>query len=359
MPAFEDNEIVEALKAIKSGKSPDNKGLLAEMLKQGGTKLRRILLQLMNSIIQPGAPAPEEWRESTFKVLFKGGDMKHAKNYRPICVLPLLYKLFSTMLYRRLQPSLDKELPKDQAGFRKKFGTVDHLHAFAQIQEKTSEWNVELWTCFLDFQKAFDSVEHAAIWQALERQGVNNAYIEVLKRLYTSQVGMVTIATKTSRRFALERGTKQGDPLSTLLFNAVLEDVFRDVRSKWKTRKYGLEMSIGAEEWLTALNFADDVVLLASKDKDLKVMMRDLMEAAARRGLVAHDGKTKVLTNADVTSSKKMPTHFEMDGREFEVMGSMSSTKYLGRKIRFHDPNEAEISNRIASAWGAFSKHKE
>ena len=57
-------------------------------------------------------------------------------------------------------------------------------------------------------------------------------------------------------------------------------------------------------------------------------------------------------------SSKKLPANFEVDGRQFEVMGSMSSTKYLGRKVRFHDPNEQEISNRIASAWGASTTKK-
>ena len=164
---FDEIEMDEALKKIKKGRAADEKGLVAEMLKQGGENLRRVLLGLMNSVISPDAPPPKEWKENVFKVLFKSGDRRQAKNYRPICVLPLLYKLFSTMLYSRLQPVLEKELQQDQAGFRKLFSTVDHLHAFAQIQEKSSECNVELWTCFLDFQKAFDSVEHKAIWEEL------------------------------------------------------------------------------------------------------------------------------------------------------------------------------------------------
>ena len=88
-------------------------------------------------------------------------------------------------------------------------------------------------------------------------------------------------------------------------------------------------------------------------------MIKDLIEAAARRGLEAHDGKTMVLTNASETSSRRLPSSLDIDGRSFKVLASTESTKWLGRKVRFHDPHEQELSNRIAAAWGAFTKHKE
>ena len=78
---------------------------------------------------------------------------------------------------------------------------------------------MELWTCFLDFEKAFDSVEHEAIWKALSNQGVDPAYIRILKKPHGAQQGRVAANGKLSRPFHLERGTNQGDPLSTLLFS--------------------------------------------------------------------------------------------------------------------------------------------
>eukprot|EP00973_Karenia_brevis_P060491 8413299-Karenia_brevis.AAC.1 len=127
----------------------------------------------MNLVLDPASPTPDEWHESTLKILFKGGDAREAKNYRPICVLPLLYKVFALMLYQRLAPTLDRYQKKEQAGFRKKYSTVDHLHTLSQLLEKTEEWQVPLWACFIDYQKAFDSVEHDAIWTALSKQGVS------------------------------------------------------------------------------------------------------------------------------------------------------------------------------------------
>ena len=97
---------------------------------------------------------------------------------------------------------------------------------------KNTRMKIEIWACFLDFQKASESVEHKAIWEALARQGIDKDYIELLKRLYANQLGKINVVSQTSRTFGIGRGTKQGDPLSTLLFNAVLEDIFRDVRDK-------------------------------------------------------------------------------------------------------------------------------
>ena len=93
--------------------------------------------------------------------------------------------------------------------------------------------------------------------------------------------------------------------------------------------------------------------------RKLKEMMGDIIQASSPRGLALHDDKTIVLTNADVIRSRQLPLNIEIDGRSFQVSGSMGTTKWLGRKVRFHDPQELELSSRIASAWGAFSKHKE
>ena len=90
---------------------------------------------------------------------------------------------------KRLAPVLDKELTREQAGFRKDFSTTDHLHTLTQIMEKALEWQIPLWTCFIDYEKAVDSIEHDAIWAALAKQGVPNGYMELLRRLYADQTG--------------------------------------------------------------------------------------------------------------------------------------------------------------------------
>ena len=76
--------------------------------------------QLFNEIIKRNNFTPEEWKIVKIKVKNKKGDVENVSNYRPICSLPALYKLFSTILYARLYPMLDQKQAEDQAGFRKK-----------------------------------------------------------------------------------------------------------------------------------------------------------------------------------------------------------------------------------------------
>ena len=167
----------------------------------------------MNDALNPHAALPEDWRKTRISVIFKSGDATLAKNYRPISVLPILYKIFSILIYCRLEPTLDAQQCKDQAGFRKGFSTVDHLFTASMIIDKANEWNAEVWLAAVDYTKAFDSVEHSSIWGALAEQNVPPHYIQLLGRLYSCQTGEVFTDCK-SHSFDICRGTKQGDPVN-------------------------------------------------------------------------------------------------------------------------------------------------
>ena len=289
----------------------------------------------MNAALDPSAELPETWRRTVLNVIFKGGDSKLVKNYRPIAIIPLLYKLLATMLGQRLETVLEPQLSYDQAGFRKKCSTVDHVFAISQVIEKASEFRVEVWMAVVDFMKAFDSIEHDAIWTALGRQGVEPGYIRVLENLYRNQLGQV-VTNLPSKKFSISRGTKQGDPLSTLIFNAVVEDIFRDVRQKWEDKKFGIYMSTGRKQYLRSLCFADDVLLTATSSKQISVMLEDLRSAAAARGLTIHPEKTKVLTNAS-EFKRNVRTELPFDGGTVKVLPYMDSAKYLGCQLSFHN----------------------
>ena len=81
------------------------------------------------------------------------------------------------------------------------------------------EWNSSLWSASLDLRKAFDRVEYASLFEALRDQGVHDDYLSILARIYSDQNGQV----RGSDMFPIERGVKQGDVISPLLFNAALE----------------------------------------------------------------------------------------------------------------------------------------
>ena len=155
----------------------------------------------------------------------------------------MLYKLFSRMIYNRLEPILDRQQSKDQSGFRKNRSTVDHLFTTVMVQEISEEWKFPVWVAAVDFKKAFDSVTHRSIWRALAEQGVSQEYVQLLDRLYKKQIGIVR-TERLSQTFCIEKGVKQGDPLSSLLFNCVSEYVFRPLKQRWNSRGYGIKTNI-------------------------------------------------------------------------------------------------------------------
>ena len=78
-----------------------------------------------------------------------------------------MYKLFTRVLQKRMEQTLDANQPREQAGFRKGYSTTDHLQSINQVIEKCNEFNLPLCIAYIDYEKAFDSVEHAIIFKAL------------------------------------------------------------------------------------------------------------------------------------------------------------------------------------------------
>jgi len=358
VPPFTRPELLRQLRSLKGRRCKDTSGIIGEMLKNGGARLVDILLETYNKICSPSAPLPSKWRESVVSVLFKSGDAQRPENYRPITVIPLLYKLFAKLLYSRLQPILDQQQCADQAGFRNKFSTEDHLHTLSLLGEKAYEYQVNLWVATIDFKKAFDCIEHSGLWQALSSQGVPQPYISLLQDLYAKQSAKVRTDV-FSKTFNIQRGTKQGDPLSSLLFNALLEHAMRPIRQQWMDKKMGVLVGPTDACRLTNLRFADDVLLVARTQKQLSQTLCDVRESVSKFGLELHPEKTKVLTNTGRKTGRGRDHKMIIDDLTIEILPMDGYVKYLGRHISFDRPMQTEIEHRVRCAWAKFASFKQ
>ena len=140
IPEITTEELQNAISKLKTGKSPDSKGIRAEDIKACDDETREIMRQIFNEIIKRNNFTPEEWKKVKIKVIYKKGDVEDVSNYRPICSLPSMYKLFSTIMYGRLYPMLDQKQEEYQAGFRKTSQTTDHLATYRLVEQKCQEW---------------------------------------------------------------------------------------------------------------------------------------------------------------------------------------------------------------------------
>ena len=133
IPEITTEELQTANNKLKKGKSPDSKGIRAEDIKACDDETREMVRQIFNEIIKRNEFTPEDWKKVTIKVIHQKGDVENVSNYRPICSLPALYKLFSTILNGRLYPVLDQKQAEDQAGFRKSYQTTNRPPCNVQI----------------------------------------------------------------------------------------------------------------------------------------------------------------------------------------------------------------------------------
>ncbi|KAK6739382.1 hypothetical protein RB195_008078 [Necator americanus] len=127
---------------------------------------------------------PKQRKTSKTVLLYKKGDPHDIGNYRPICLLSVIYKLFTRVILKRIEKVLDEAHPCERAGFRKGFSTIDHIHTVSKLTEVSREYKMPLCLTFIDLKEVFDSVEMEAVVEALDNQGVPTQYIKVLRELY-------------------------------------------------------------------------------------------------------------------------------------------------------------------------------
>ena len=168
-PPFTMEDLQAGLCKLKHGKAGDAAGIVAEMVKKGGEALHASVLELFNDVLDPQAAPPETCKRTRLSVIFKTGDPKEAKNYGPIASISILYKLFSRMLCTRIQATVFESLSNDQAAYRPGYSTEDHLLTIALLTEPCEEWNQDLWLGLVDFEKAFDTVEHQSLFEVLTK----------------------------------------------------------------------------------------------------------------------------------------------------------------------------------------------
>ncbi|EPB66247.1 hypothetical protein ANCCEY_14661 [Ancylostoma ceylanicum] len=127
----------------------------------------------------------------------------------------------------RIRRTLDEAQPVEQAEFRRKLSTLDHIITCCRLIEVAREYQEPLVLTFIDYKKAFDSVKPAKVRKALDEQGVEARYTKVLSECYS---GSTTVFRPLLNdiEVSVEKEVRQGDPASPNLFSACLESVIRN-----------------------------------------------------------------------------------------------------------------------------------
>lgn len=339
LPEITQAEIRNALQQMKDGKAAGEDRISTEMLKMGGPTLQEAIKTLLNKCLAEGK-IPKSWKNAEVILIHKKGDNTNIENYRPISLLSHLYKLLTKIITNRLTTKLDSYQPIEQAGFRKGFGTINHLQTIRAAIEKTTEYNIPLHLAFIDYHKAFDSIETWAFLNALDDARIDTRYTTIIKDIYQEATFHIKIDNDLQTdKIKLGKGVRQGDTISPKLFTLALENVFK--RLNWEGK--GLKID---GTFLNHLRFADDIVLISTDIGELNAMMHDLNEKSKEIGLKMNLSKTKVMTNTQ--------NIITVDNT---IIEKVEQYVYLGHIIKNGKENQlAEIKRRIKLTWAAFGK---
>jgi len=158
------DEVHKAIHKLKKHKSPGSDGIVGEILQAGGDALEEEIFSIMKSVWDEEA-IPEEWTKSIIVTIPKNGDLRECSNYRTISLINHLGKVLLNIILDRLQANVNPHLSEEQAGFRKDRSMVQQILILRLMAEKAWRKDKCIYNCFIDFQKAFDTIKHDRIWK--------------------------------------------------------------------------------------------------------------------------------------------------------------------------------------------------
>lgn len=212
------------------------------------------------------------------------------------------------------------------------------------IVQRALAVNRTIYVCFVDYEKAFDRVQHGKMIKALRKYSVDQEDIRLIRNLYWQQKANIRIGSDvTEGTCNIEIGVRQGCPLSPRCFNVYADEIaghrtFRNTGFKINGKNIG------------SISYADDKVMIAETPQQLQRMVHRLTTESAKYGMRINASKTKVMQIARKQPSKSLS--ILVNGTRLK---EVQKFKYLGVVVSNDGRDEMEIKTRIGMARGAFN----
>lgn len=285
-----EEEVLSAIENLRGGRTPGPDGIPIDFYKKFKKKLASPILNMIKESYQQGV-LPPSLRGELIMLLLKPNKLKtKCESYRPISLLNSDTKILSKILAKRLENVLPNIVDRDQNGFvkgRQGFHNVRML--FHILHHKKGSPDTAILS--LDAEKAFDRVEWPFLWEVLQRFGFGEVFCSWIKLLYTHPTAEVLTNGIISRPFKVNRGTRQGCPLSPLLFLLVIEPFAIAVRDE--SNICGIR--IGSITHCISL-YADDVLLfLTELSQSIPALLNLIKRFGKFSGYKINQSKSSIL----------------------------------------------------------------
>ena len=339
---FELRELQLVLQNLKDGKAPGADRISYEFYKNAPLSYTTELLAIFNQIFLMER-IPDSFLKSIIIPCFKKGDVNVVANYRGISLLDSVYKIFTGLLLNRLNSWLEYRgiINEFQAGFRKKYSTVDNLFNLMSIININLNDGKKTYAFFVDFSSAFDMIPRNALWYKLSTIGLSSKLVILLKKLYEGTSSQVWDGSSLSDPFIVSQGVKQGCLLSPLLFSIYLNDL---------SDALPCGITVGGTN-IKVLMYADDIVLLSDSPDKLQQMIDALFIYCTNWGLKLNLNKSKIMVfRKSNRLSRNLCWKYGV-----EVIEVVNEYKYLGITLTFNLSFTKHLNSRLISSKSAIN----
>lgn len=295
---FTVEELLKFANKLKNGRSSGLDSIVNEFIKYSPPVMISLLAKYFNLILGTGI-IPSNWTLGTIIPIYKNkGDTNDPDNYRGITLLSCIGKFFTLLINFRLTDFLESNdlLGEEQAGFRAGYSTLDHIFTLHCLIEMLLKNKKRLYCAFIDYRKAFDTVDRISLWQKLISIGIQGKVLVVIKNMYANAKSCVQLNNGYSDFFSCNIGVRQGENLSPLLFSIFLNDLAEHMSKE--SNGINVEFSdrnIDCYIRLFVLLYADDTILVSETPEDLQTLLNSLDVYCNQWKMQINQNKSKIV----------------------------------------------------------------
>ena len=321
-------ECKHAVFAMQKNKTPGSDGISIEFYQVFWSQIKTFLVDALNESYVTGLMSNTQ-QKGLITLLFKKGDSHDLKNWRPITLLNCDYKIMAAVLAARVQKVIGEIVHGNQTGYIKGRLAASNIRLTKDIIEyfiKTGQTGAIM---LADFTKAFDVLDIQFLNLCLEKLNFGESFRKWISILYTNISSSVLVNGWISKSFDIERGIRQGCPLSSLLFILAAEFMANRVRENNDIKPIRM---VEYDFNLKLLQYADDTLFFVRDETSLKGILYELNQFGDVAGTRINKEKTVMIWLGDTGSSWNLENH--------DLIWTHKPVKYLGHYIHF-DNDEA------------------
>jgi len=264
---------------------------------------------------------------------------------RPISIASTIIRHLHKVLAKRLYPIVDKKLDQYQLGFRKMDGIAEGIGRLGNLLKNCQNMHQKFSLAILDLKKAFDSVSHVAISNALVKAKLSPEFIKYILKFYNEASTILSFAGANSMPIIPKRGVRQGDPLSPLIFLMVFDEVLKAVPSY-----EGVPIN---DSLFNHQAFADDLILVADSKEGLQNILNIISPQLEEAGLELNVDKCRTVTWVPDGKNKRLlydsNPSLRYKNRPIPTLKADEKFKYLGVlfTVKGRDVISCEIKEKL------------